>query len=999
MEVLQLTKGDSTISEPSIIGCFKELPNNLDENTQKQLESCIQILQKSPNARNQEDEETFASIIRGFNFLKGAIQEQGKFSNGLQKLAKLAKYEFFSAGSTVMHKDDIGDRVYFVMKGAAVAYNEIITEYFNNNIEDLSSPKANEDDTTAGQVGFHLADDQEGTHRRPRPNLFQPKKNMREIHKLTYQPSMKSANKKLTRDSPPEAIWDVDKALSHIMNDKDEFFSSENMDNNEKDYREMLLEYKLLETIAGERPGRYLKEGHFFYRPCKKIEAGSYFGELALITNKPRSATIVASQDLHCFSFNKRTFDLISNRRIENMNPSMKFLEEYFPEATKSHLARLAYLVEEHHYPYNHVIYWEKDAPDALYFIKTGEIQLVKKFSLAVGEDVLLKSQGGLFGADKKMRSIITTLCQGETLGEDEIFNESEREYTAVVGSRDAVVLKLSKKIYDNLNDDYKALFSNIEKLTKNKKFFRKQKADQVEILNKNNLENSQHIKNIVQEQKEAKNSLLKSYRATSKWIKTESIENNTVESLPKLSSPLNNENLSKHNTTTPTIMHMIPPDRLIGGSKEFLTRSYFEEEEDRSSKLDTSGLPTSRSPQRHQSHLKSTFIKLKNIAKLTRIEQSPPATSKVHPDSERHNTQTPYLQQQQSDSLQRFDTENQTLKELSVTGFTSYSNYFPTRSKVETPTQPAAYKTKGVLGQGVKTAVRPPTSAGCRPDPSEGSRTELKVATQIRSSQKKISGFYIQPGMKKEDRPEDNHSRSCKKMNTYVFPVSEKRHSQLLTSSIEESHYNEKKVYSEFSTSPERKMLRNSVLASNNDSIFSRVSPSSPKKRMTDFIKVAGTQIESHRASFKQRPEITPKANLTERLFESEEREMRSSTFIGRSLSPNEDANTKRGGRVLKQANKTDREGFNGKMKNIHLDETPNEPSEDGLLKDIRGNSKKKTITASTHSMFRLKPERNFLRQRYEKVKNSERNEKVFNLENILVKKIRMGALSKLAN
>ena len=42
-----------------------------------------------------------------------------------------------------------------------------------------------------------------------------------------------------------------------------------------------------------------------------RLSSGSYFGEIALLTAKPRQATVSAVGDLKCFSIDKRVFDRV----------------------------------------------------------------------------------------------------------------------------------------------------------------------------------------------------------------------------------------------------------------------------------------------------------------------------------------------------------------------------------------------------------------------------------------------------------------------------------------------------------------------------------------------------------------------------------------------------------------------------------------------------------------------------------------------------------------
>jgi len=305
--------------------------------------------------------------------------------------------------------------------------------------------------------------------------LFQPKLTRKQTLSFQTQFSFNKPVKEFSRDHPPEAIWDVNKAINLSFAGRSKQELEDDPQEIDDDYLDMLFEYKLLEEISETAPGKYVKDGYFRYKPAKTLSAGEYFGEIALINNKQRSATVVACRDVHCLSLTKKDYQDVTMRSLETINPNIRFLKDFFPEATKINLAKIAYSLTEHHLNYNNKIYEEGDFPDAMYFIKSGEVQLVKRMNTEAFELAVI--------AGRKKRCTITTIGKGEVLGEDEILFEREREYTAIVASRDVVVLKLAKKTYDALTESYKMLFNNIKTMCQMKNQFRNQQKSQAQKL------------------------------------------------------------------------------------------------------------------------------------------------------------------------------------------------------------------------------------------------------------------------------------------------------------------------------------------------------------------------------------------------------------------------------------------------------------------------------------------------------------------------------------
>lgn len=83
-------------------------------------------------------------------------------------------------------------------------------------------------------------------------------------------------------------------------------------------------------------PEKYFQEGVLRYKFINvNLRAGTMFGELALITKKPRAATIIAQQDsefatLDVKSFSK-IFEIVQKQKIEVKNDffQQNFLQEF----------------------------------------------------------------------------------------------------------------------------------------------------------------------------------------------------------------------------------------------------------------------------------------------------------------------------------------------------------------------------------------------------------------------------------------------------------------------------------------------------------------------------------------------------------------------------------------------------------------------------------------------------------------------------------------------
>ena len=112
------------------------------------------------------------------------------------------------------------------------------------------------------------------------------------------------------------------------------------------------------------------------------LYAGSAFGELALISDKPRSASIQARERCSFLVLTKSDFKKILGVISENkLSLIVKFLQkiQYFHSWSKSSLTKIAYYLESLKFKKNQSIYRENEPVEGVYFIKDGEIIIEKK--------------------------------------------------------------------------------------------------------------------------------------------------------------------------------------------------------------------------------------------------------------------------------------------------------------------------------------------------------------------------------------------------------------------------------------------------------------------------------------------------------------------------------------------------------------------------------------------------------------------------------------------
>mmetsp|Transcript_12648 Transcript_12648/g.12465 ORF Transcript_12648/g.12465 Transcript_12648/m.12465 type:complete len:125 (-) Transcript_12648:810-1184(-) len=114
----------------------------------------------------------------------------------------------------------------------------------------------------------------------------------------------------------------------------------------------------------------------------KVLTAGQSFGELALIQNKPRAATIRCTQDTHFAVLSRQDYGKVLLKIDEAaINKIVDFLRgtPHFKNWTKIALSKLSYFFKKQTFLRNQIVFKEGDLCKNVYIIFNGEFEIMKK--------------------------------------------------------------------------------------------------------------------------------------------------------------------------------------------------------------------------------------------------------------------------------------------------------------------------------------------------------------------------------------------------------------------------------------------------------------------------------------------------------------------------------------------------------------------------------------------------------------------------------------------
>jgi cGMP-dependent protein kinase len=126
------------------------------------------------------------------------------------------------------------------------------------------------------------------------------------------------------------------------------------------------------------------------------LGSGAFFGELALLYNAPRSASVVAEEDCELWYIDRNTFrESVEKTITKQIEENVKFIAKVplFRNLTLEQQESIAGSLIPHKFNPNTVIVHEDDPADSLYIIKEGNLSVTKQ-----GKEIRKLEQGDTFG-------------------------------------------------------------------------------------------------------------------------------------------------------------------------------------------------------------------------------------------------------------------------------------------------------------------------------------------------------------------------------------------------------------------------------------------------------------------------------------------------------------------------------------------------------------------------------------------------------------------------
>ena len=174
----------------------------------------------------------------------------------------------------------------------------------------------------------------------------------------------------------------------------------------------------------------------------RELRAGDTFGELALITNSQRAATVQCKTECHLAVMEKadyvRLFGRLQQQKLQEL---VEFLQTLplFKGWGKMSTQRLSYYFAPVEYLRKQAVYHIQDPATHVYIVRYGEFEL--------SQDVT-KSLGKLQGAKHFFhRYTVSLLGKGEMFGDSEVMQGLPRQYSCTCATAHGTLLVISKAV------------------------------------------------------------------------------------------------------------------------------------------------------------------------------------------------------------------------------------------------------------------------------------------------------------------------------------------------------------------------------------------------------------------------------------------------------------------------------------------------------------------------------------------------------------------------
>lgn len=181
------------------------------------------------------------------------------------------------------------------------------------------------------------------------------------------------------------------------------------------------------------------------YTLLTMLRSGDSFGELALISHKPRAASILTREQTTLAVLERNDYlRLLSNVQDARLAHRVELLQRHpaFAAWSKGVLQKLSYFFKQHTYQRKQVLFRAGQPASAVFLIQSGDFQLSKTIYVDLHRRTLhlRETESTQYAAE------VTLISTGEMIGDQETIAGGTYEYTCLCYSAQGEVLQITKE-------------------------------------------------------------------------------------------------------------------------------------------------------------------------------------------------------------------------------------------------------------------------------------------------------------------------------------------------------------------------------------------------------------------------------------------------------------------------------------------------------------------------------------------------------------------------
>lgn len=254
-------------------------------------------------------------------------------ANGLQ-------YQEIPAGKAVIHCGDYGDRMFIVLKGEL----------------DIYLPKNSEEIMKAKEAIESF--------------IKKTDKELQAMNQANTKKSLRTRRSSILSDSViPEKI------MSELV--ANNMVTTTNLRLLTKFHSlQGLITESDLATMSIGKLDSYFEEGVFKFKKVGSSQPGAVFGEVALQTDAPRAATIIARQKASVTTLSRQVFKKIFASALNKVHEKVDFFKTNFPFLQNTSLVKFSYEFFEKRYSRGSVLFRQGEPIEEVFLIKEGSVEV-----------------------------------------------------------------------------------------------------------------------------------------------------------------------------------------------------------------------------------------------------------------------------------------------------------------------------------------------------------------------------------------------------------------------------------------------------------------------------------------------------------------------------------------------------------------------------------------------------------------------------------------------